>query len=113
MIKFALGVVMLLALLSEASAGGFIKDGNVLLALCTSGNLIDQTKCIGYIEGTADLMNELSWFFNRPQCVPNQTVSTQAVDVVLIYLRDHPVERSYTASSDVVTALSLAWKCSR
>jgi hypothetical protein len=108
--KLALGVLALLALVGEAEAGSF-EDGNGLYALCTSNNLGEQVHCMGYIEGVVDTMKDIDRAFNKPQCVPDGTHAKQTVDVVVNYLRDHPVERSYSASSDVYAAVAQAWNC--
>jgi hypothetical protein len=108
MTKLALGVVMALLTLTGEARAAFM-DGNALYADCTSNNYVERGKCLGYVEGVVDNLEEIRSARNVPVCVPNGTVGHQVVDVVVNYLRDHPEGRSYAASSLVVFAVLKAW----
>jgi hypothetical protein len=115
MTKLALGVVVALTVLTgQVQAGepraGFM-DGNELYADCTgSTDSFQRGVCLGYIQGVADHIDEVRWGRNEPQC-PTGVVLKQVEDVVVNYLRDHPVDRSADATPLVYLAVTKAWNC--
>jgi Rap1a immunity proteins len=93
----------------EADAAAYI-DGNKLLDECENvpSEFLKGT-CYGYVVGVQDAVDGLHWF-----CVPegsNGVVAKQLVDVVKVYLRDHPERRHYSASSLVTEALEEKFPC--
>ena len=108
MTKITLGAVALMVLTGEAQAQ---KDGNQLYAVCTSNSYSDQGVCSGYVEAAAEYLEWVRSGEKKPPCLSDGTVVRQVKDVVVNYLRDHPTERSYTGTSLVVRAITLAWKC--
>jgi hypothetical protein len=111
MTKLALGVVMALTVPTGQAPADFM-DGNQLYADCTGNtDSFQRGVCLGYIEATADYMAWVRSDGNKPQCMPASVVLKQVEDVVIDYLRDHPVVRSNAASALVATAISQAWSC--
>jgi len=86
-------------------------DGNRLYALCTSAAYIEQSECVGYLEGTIDLMEWIQEMGNKPPCVPQRVVGKEIRDIVVDNLQDNPGRRPAVASVLVLDALDWAWKC--
>jgi hypothetical protein len=126
--------VVSVALLAAVIAGGQIphtvppgtadtwvfENGNDLFQRCNSSLVSDQTFCMGYIVGAADLVgleqvsngpdNTILWKF-RSVCAPQGVTVQQIKDVVLKYMRDNPERRADSGASLVVQAISQAWVC--
>jgi hypothetical protein len=100
----------LILVATETRADRFF-DGNRLYALCTSPDYIEQAECVGYAEGTIDLMEWIREMGNRPPCVPHGVVGREIRDIVVDYIHDHPDRRPAVASVLVLDALDWAWKC--
>jgi hypothetical protein len=93
----------------EADAAAYI-DGNKLLEECENVQTeFWQGTCDGYVVGVQDALDGLRLF-----CVPEGSsgvVAKQLVDVVKLYLRDHPESQHYSASSQVTEALKEKFPC--
>jgi hypothetical protein len=84
-------------------------DGNDLYEQCQGSHPHQSGMCTGYIiaatEGSTSEGNA---------CVPTgegTIYASQATDIVIRYLRDHPERRHAPAYSLVGTALSEVWPC--
>ena len=86
-------------------------DGDKLYALCTSADYIEQAECVGYAEGTVDLMEWIREMGKRPPCVPHAVVGRDIRDIVVDYLHDNPQSRPAVASVLILDALDWAWRC--
>ena len=96
-----IGLAMLMA---AQSVGGFV-NGTQLYADCTSGDHV----CAGYIIGVVD-----GYLLVKPRsliCLPANITRARVIVVALQYLKDHPSERKYTASSLVLKATGDAFPC--
>jgi hypothetical protein len=107
--------VMLVAVaLSSIGVGGtdaaFFKDGNKLFDNCevpldASGNGLEFVGvCEGYILGAFDARADAF-------CVPAGMNVRQLVDVVRLYLREHPEKRYLLAADLVATAVNEKFPC--
>ena len=104
--------VMLVAVaLSSIGAGrtdaAFFKDGNKLLDNCEtrSGNSLEFVGVYeGYILGAFDARADAF-------CVPAGTNVGQLVNVVKLYLREHPDKRYLLAADLVATAVKEKFPC--
>lgn len=59
----------------------------------------------GYVAGVHDTL------LGQAFCTPANTSLGQVEDVVHLWLKNHPAERSYSAESLVIAALQEAWPC--
>jgi hypothetical protein len=100
-----------LAVAGDFAAGDFV-DGNKLFEECQSGDDPDSERwvkgslCLGYIVGVADALDGSSFCL-----APNGVRAKQVVDVVNLYVRDHPEQRHHDASSLVTIALKEKFPC--
>jgi hypothetical protein len=62
--------------------------------------------CLGYILGAADALQSA-----HKICIPKGVEAAQVLDVVKLYIRQHPEVRHYSASHLVVTALNEKFSC--
>ena len=89
-------------------------SGRELLAACTQGTDSAASQyCKGYI--TAAVETHATWALwkqmNRVFCFPEGDKFTHALGPVLTYLKSHPEELDYEASSLVLTSLNIAFPC--
>lgn len=90
-------------------------DGNDLLTSCSADLYVE---CLGYVAGIADAMETAQSCNNGSlagwqACVPIGVRKSQAKDVVIRFLREHPQDRHYPASGLVAQALQEAFPCRR
>lgn len=112
----AAGIVMAITLswfiTGAADAGGFV-DGNKLYEWCqgfTPQTSVPRdgyrfSSCEAYVLGSADVP------YTRGFCLDDRVTSTQIVDVVVAFLRDHPGGRHHLAAIVVAQALATAFPC--
>lgn len=107
-------------------------DGNSLYAMCDGApGSVDEAACVAYIGGFRDGMELAAHGSARlagipiedraavaahiqdvlVYCIPNNAAPRQIVDVVRIYLRDHPAERHRTAFFVTGSAFLSAFPC--
>jgi hypothetical protein len=100
---------------------GYFQTGNELYTLCNSESYYDKGKCLGYIQGAADLISGLQsslstkdhqpmWRMNDV-CGSSNVTSRQVKDVVTLYLRDHPADRDQPAAQLITIALIQTFPC--
>jgi Rap1a immunity proteins len=101
---------------AKANAGYF--DGNELLAWCENwqremdpgDDLLLGGYCGGFVGGVVDALVNNPNTFCVPQG-PRGVSSAQLVEVVKLYLRDHPDKRHLGASLLVIQALKERFPC--
>ena len=82
-----------------------LKTGNDLLAVCSDSATGMKMACVAYIASAVD-------GYSASFCpLPETSTRGQARDLVVQYLRDHPLERNGRAIGAVWQALSTAWPC--
>ena len=111
--RFAL--IALLCLLANVSFAVF-KNGNALysdLQNCEkidrdgeTGNVYQCGIAMGYVSAIADVAG-----VNENTCFQSGVTLKQIKDVVYLWLKNNPADRSYTAESLVLAALKEAWPC--
>lgn len=113
-----LALIFLLCVLTTFNAYGDFEDGNALyssLKTCELQNVdISCLHATGYIIGASDTRDMFTRTFGikNAVCAPNENISrNQLKDIVFLYLKNNPVERSKSASSIVFAALMEAWPC--
>jgi len=103
--------VFVVCLLPQNALAQFV-GGNELLRWCENNSSPEYVRCVGYIQAVSDTLDQVSVAIGVPECVPAGTETSQLRDVVVMYLRAHPVSRSKPASGLVIGALVAAWRCS-
>jgi Ssp1 endopeptidase immunity protein Rap1a len=101
-----------LSCLVSGAAEAYFFDGNKLSDWCGSwkssaaGYLsVKSAQCGAYITGVLDTLDD------RGFCLPKEAVAAQTIDVVILYLRDHPERLHLPASGLVVDALKEKFPC--
>jgi hypothetical protein len=98
-------IVLLLALFPSRSRAIF-DTGNSLLDLCS--NRATFSVCAGEAVGYYDMM-----LLNGFDCGSDaQRTKAQIADILVQYLREHPVDRDKPASYSAASAYIQAFKCS-
>jgi Rap1a immunity proteins len=84
-------------------------SGNQLYKDCiTQERSIQSDFCIGYLEGAVDAFSS-----DGTLCLPPNVAAGQVQDMVMSYLRAHPENRHYTASSIVRQVLEVSFSCKK
>lgn len=98
---------LLLIMLSPtfAFANGFV-GGNKLYKSCSSGN--ENAACSAYIVGAFDVASAM-----KVVCPPDDVTIGQVTDIVKRYLKEHPENRHYNASSIVVSVMQKTFPCKK
>ncbi len=104
-----IAVAVLMAGAGGACADGFWYDGNKLYTVCQ----YSRTECFTYAMGVIDddYMSRELLHLAKTFCLPSNATSGQIADIVTNFLRDHPGERQYVASSLVMLAIVPAFPC--
>jgi|SRR5215469_3463112 len=102
---------VLTALVTPAHAGFF--SGNDLLKNCTSSIPQEQSWCLGYVSGATDALQSVRamMFGHEDLCPQYGTEVSQVKDAVVLYLQNHPAERTLGGDTIVIEAISTNWKC--
>ncbi len=105
-------LALLLLLAQNALATGQLTGQGFRTSIC-KGYEQEGTKaeiwlpCLAYVMGAAHALQDM-----RLVCIPPSVgPTTQALDVVIKYMRDHPEVAHYSASSTIYTALKRAFPC--
>lgn len=119
-IRFAL-VLLLPAITSTASLGASLSPpaaaqqpmpdigyGNGLLAACADSDLLTKAICAAYINGVADVANQIGLI-----CLPAGVTHGQTLDVVTNGLRQNPAERHNLSAMLALTYLTQAFPCKK
>lgn len=107
--------IAILGFFSSAADAGFY-SGNELYDVCTaertSKTYIENTyECVAYVAGAVDAFNTTREANGLKSCIPQGVTVSQLKDVTVDYLRDNPVDRNKSASSQVFAATRKAWPC--
>lgn len=100
--------VVLFTLSAGATRADFY-DGNELYEMCASRKEAVTLYVIGVYDGYATTSEAYSK--QRQSCLSGNVRGSQLGDVTCNYLRDHPEQRQYTASSTALAALISAFPC--
>ena len=89
---------------------------HVINALDNENTNIDQIAaalCLGYVQGVHDLYAALKngEFIVSQYCKPQNAPVSQMLRVIMKYLKDHPENLNYSASSLIIKALGEAFPC--
>lgn len=110
MLRLRLGVVMkrlllALCLLVGMASPCLATDGNELYEACTVGSNAGGNFCRGYVLAVFETVS------NTYFCPPDNIAVSQAVDIVVNFLRAYPEHRNEGAAMLSVSALRIAWPC--
>lgn len=95
----AMSVMGLVHVGAAAEGEGF--TGNVLHRLCQSAD----------VKACEDEIDEFVFLFGEAFCVPEAATFQQIVDVVKLYLVNHPERRHLSGWDMIDEAVSQAWPC--
>ncbi|MGE1560406.1 Rap1a/Tai family immunity protein [Pantoea septica] len=103
--------ILLSLTLSVCSHFACAYDGNDLYQWADdykdkSGNSFNAGMYVGHINGIAEV------FDGEVFCVPEKTRNGQLYDIVYLYLRDNPKDRTDSAGGIILKALHQAYPCS-
>jgi len=107
-IQIIAGLVLSAALVSPVHA----ITGNDLKEACDDDEFHSEVRCTSYIAGAADSIMRLvasQWICTPPEGVQYRQITA----IVEKYIRDHPKNLHYDASSLVEFALKGAFPCSK
>ena len=101
---------------SQVSANNFPFGGSQLYDWCRmadtdedeSVKMLSKGLCAGYIGGEADTLA-----IANSGCLEKGTRLEQLIDLVKVYLANHPESRHYAASSLVISAIAEKFPCAR
>jgi hypothetical protein len=96
-----------LASLPAPAARAAFYSGNDLWAQCSGDNIVQAALCLGFVAGIADAMSVAA----SKACFPSGVNAGQAVDVVKLFLGQHPERRHEAAVFLVAQALSETFPC--
>ena len=112
--RLAVFIVGLSCLLASAAKADFT-SGNELCDACAADEQKEPVKaifCTSYIVGVGDTFQALQVAGRLTYyCIPDKVTNGQAIDVVKLYLRDHPETRQYHAPALVMLALKEKFPC--
>jgi Rap1a immunity proteins len=98
--------IIVLALLPVSASAQFL-SGNDLYDRCSnSTDAGPYTFCLGFVAGLNDAL-----VMTNDICPTANVTLLQSVDIVRQYLREHPAQRHYTASSAGAMGLMAAFPC--
>ena len=113
--RYAVAVAAILSCLLVGAAKADFTSGNFLWDACQADEQKDPARsifCTSYILGAGETFQALQVAKQiRYYCVPDKVENGQVIDVVKLYLRDHPENRQYSAPTLVMIALKEKFPC--
>jgi hypothetical protein len=109
MLGFLLAPAIVSTILTADATVHTYMNGNELLENCTANDGVKRSVCLGYLTGVVDFTEYLRVTLKRPVCVPEGVNGTQLIEVVVLFLKSHPVARNHTASELTMAAVTAAW----
>ena len=117
-LRYAIAVTSIMACLLVGEARADFTSGNRLWDACQANdkaNVNDAVKaifCTSYILGAGETFQALQVAKQiRYYCVPDKVENGQVIDVVKLYLRDHPETRQFSAPTLIMRALKEKFPC--
>jgi hypothetical protein len=102
-------------LLVQVMSGGAKADftsGNDLWDWCQANDPMKDALRTSYVLGAGETFQVLQVAKQvRFYCIPDKVQNGQAIDVVKLYLRDHPETRQYSAPTLIMLALKEKFPC--
>ena len=105
------GLLWPASVFSQAGIVGGVKGKDLLEKCAEAKDSVQRNFCSGYIEGVIDASQTYAHSLHKKSrlCVPASV--DQSIDTVMNYLRAHPDEQHYSASSEAWLALIKAFPC--
>lgn len=103
---------ILFCLLGGGTRADFI-FGNELWDACQANDSVKLVFCTSYTLGVAEAFRVLQ-LVNKLEpsyCVPPHVQNGQLIDVVKLFLRDHPEKRQYSSPTLIMLALNEKFPC--
>ena len=108
----AVGAILSCVLVREAKAD--FTSGNELWDACSADAQKEPEKaifCTSYILGAGETFQVLQVANQVSYCVPPKVENGQVIDVVKLYLKDHPESRQYSSPTLIMLALKEKFPC--
>lgn len=113
--RYAIAVAAILSCLLVREAKADFTSGNQLWDACAADEQKEPVKaifCTTYILGAGETFQVLQVANQvRFYCVPPKVENGQVIDVVKLYLRDHPESRQYSSPTLIMLALKEKFPC--
>jgi hypothetical protein len=113
--RYATAVAAILSCLLVGEAKADFTSGNQLWDACQGEEAKDPIKatfCVSYIVGAGETFQALQVTKTVSfYCVPGNVQNGQMIDVVKLYLRDHPEIRHYSAPTLIMLAFKEKFPC--
>jgi Rap1a immunity proteins len=113
--RYAIAVAGILSSLLIMEAKADFTSGNQLWDACAADEHKEPVKamfCTTYILGAGETFQVLQVANQvRFYCVPPKVENGQVIDVVKLYLRDHPESRQYSSPTLIMIALREKFPC--
>src|SRR6476620_2095156 len=113
--RYAIAVAAILSCLSVREAKSDFTSGDQLWDACAADEQKEPVKaifCTTYILGAGETFQVLQVANQvRFYCVPPKVENGQVIDVVKLYLRDHPESRQYSSPTLIMLALKEKFPC--
>lgn len=90
-----------------------LKSGNGLQSECSTTEGISYGYCVGFVNGTITESRAMSTSYGKPQsfCLPDGVTYAQIVQVVRLYMTQHPEKLQNPANDLVFGAVVKAFPC--
>lgn len=115
--KSVLAVVIAIFVFSTSLPAYALPDGRELHSDCTRGNPFSEGYCEGFVVGV--LSAHMSpWVVSLQKgrkyfCIPGNVTFRQMTEIVEKYLAENPSRHRYRADTNVWTAITEAFPCSK
>jgi hypothetical protein len=109
----AILVAVGLSCLTVGGAKADFVSGNELWNACQETDPVKSIFCISYILGAAETFRvlQLTETIQPLHYVPPKVENGQVIDVVKVFLRDHPEKRQYSSPTLIMLALRGKFPC--
>jgi hypothetical protein len=98
-------IVGVLLFASNNSKAGVFHSGNTLVALCTDDSQVRTAACLGYMQGSLDMME------GGMACTPDTITAGQARDIFLKAMREAPELRHKRADHLMMVIFGALYPC--
>jgi hypothetical protein len=112
--RYAIAVAAILSCFLVSEANAYV-SGNELWGLCEAGGKgsVEEAGCGMYVVGTVDTFRALHDSVQVTHyCIPDNVTNSQLIDVVKLYLRNHPENRQDAGPTLIMIALKEKFPCS-
>ena len=92
---------------NDTKAAGVFQSGNTLYQSCISEEATQKTFCIGYLQGSVDMME------GAQACTPGNMTGLQVKDIFTKYMRENPEFRDKRADHLMIVIFGTLYPCKK